>query len=189
LLRDDLLALFKDTNALLQREPDQERIQTRLVILSVEALQAVRQIRSHRLSDEERARVIALVHLLQAVPNRIRHLLLHRHLLPEVTEEFLGPPFQQIETEFSQLLESFREAFRTQEFQPDFPALDGALAKIDHTVEQIRDRRILDAHSLEAPLRMMDLVGRYHGVADGLQECAALIRGLRMQEYSGDYAL
>lgn len=189
LLRDDLLALFKDTNALLRREPDQERIQTRLVILSVEALQAVRQIRSHRLSDEERARVIALVHLLQAVPNRIQHLLSHRHHLPEVTEEFLGPPFQQIETEFSQLLEAFREAFRKQEFQRDFPALDGALAEIDHTVEQIRDRRILDAHSLEAPLRMLDLVGRYHGVADGLQECAALIRGLRMHEYSGDYAL
>jgi uncharacterized membrane protein YccC len=189
LLRDDLLALFKDTNALLRREPDPEKIQTRLVILSVEALQAVRQVRSHRLSDDERTRVIALVHLLQAVPNRIRHLLLHRHLLPEVTEEFLGPLFQQIETEFSQLLEAFREAFRKQEFQRDFPALDGALAEIDHTVELIRDRRILDALSLEAPLRMMDLVGRYHGVADGLQECATLIRGLRMQEYSGDYAL
>jgi uncharacterized membrane protein YccC len=189
LLRDDLLALFKDTNALLRREPDQERIQTRLVILSVEALQAVRQIRSHRLSDEERGKVIALVHLLQAVPNRIRHLLSHRHLLPEVTEEFLGPQFQQIETEFSQLLDAFREAFRKQEFQRDFPVLDGALAEIDHTVEQIRDRRILDAHSLEAPLRMMDLVARYHGVADGLQECAALIRGLRMHEYCGDYAL
>jgi hypothetical protein len=36
---------------------------------------------------------------------------------------------------------------------------------------------------------MLDLVGRYHGVADGLQECAGLIRGLRMHEYSGDYAL
>jgi uncharacterized membrane protein YccC len=189
LLRDDLLALFKDTNALLRREPDQERIQTRLVILSVEALQAVHQIRSHRFSDEERERVIALVHLFQAVPNRIRHLLSHRHLLPEVTEEFLGPPFQQIETEFSQMLDAFSEAFRKQEFQRDFPVLDGALAEIDHTVEQIRDRRILDALSLEAPLQMLDLVGRYHVVADGLQECAALIRGLRMHEYSGDYAL
>ena len=159
------------------------------MILSVEALQAVHQIRSYRFSDEERTRVIALVHLLQAVPNRIRHLLSRRHLLPEVTEEFLGPPFQQIETEFSQLLDAFREAFHEQEFQRDFPALDGALAKIDHTVEQIRDRRILDEHSLEAPLQMLDLVGRYHGIADGLQECAALIRGLRMHEYSGDYAL
>jgi p-hydroxybenzoic acid efflux pump subunit AaeB len=189
LLRDDLLALFKDTNALLRREPDQERIQTRLAILSVEALQAIRQIRSHRFSEQERTRVIALVNLLQAVPNRIRHLLSHRPLLPEVTEEFLGPPFQRIETEFSQMLEAFLEAFRKQDFQHDFPVLDGALAEIDQTVEQIRDRRILDDQSLEAPLRMMDLVGRYHGVADGLHECAGLIRGLRMQEYSGDYAL
>jgi uncharacterized membrane protein YccC len=189
LLRDDLLALFKDTNALLRREPDLERIQTRLAILSVEALQAIRQIRSHRFSDEERARLVALVHLLQAVPNRICHLLSHRPLLPEITEEFLGPPFKQIETEFSQMLEAFLEAFRKQEFQRDFPVLDGALAEIDHTVEQIRDRRILDEHSVEAPLRMLDLVGRYHVVADGLRECADLIRGLRMQEYSGDYAL
>jgi uncharacterized membrane protein YccC len=189
LLREDLLALFKDTNALLRREPDQERIQTRLVILSVETLQAVRQIRSHRLSDEERARVIALVHLMQAVPNRIRHLLSHRPLLPEVTEEFLGPPFQRIETEFSQSLEAFLEAFRKEDFQRDFPVLDGALAEIDHIVEEIRDRGILDEQSLEAPLRMLDLVGRYHGVADGLRECASLIRGLHMREYSGDYAL
>jgi uncharacterized membrane protein YccC len=189
LLRADLLALFKDTNALLRREPDQERIRTRLAIMSVEALQAIRQIRSHRFSDEERAKVIALVHIMQAVPNRICHLLAHRHLLPEVTEEFLGPPLQQIETEFSQMLEAFLEAFRKQEFQRDFPVLDGALAEIDHTVKRIRDSRILDEHSLEAPVQMMDLVGRYHGIADGLQECATLIRSLRMQEYSGDFAL
>jgi uncharacterized membrane protein YccC len=189
LLRDDLLALFKDTNALLRCDPDQERIQTRLAILSVEALQAIRQIRSSRFSEEERARVIALVHLLQAVPNRIRHLLSRRHLLPEVTEEFLRPRFQRMEAEFSQMLDAFLEAFRKQDFQRDFPVLDGALAEIDHTVEQIRDRGILDNHSLDAPLQMLDLVGRYHGIADGLHECAALIRRLRMQEYSGDFAL
>ena len=189
LLKDDLLALLKDTNALLRCEPDQERIQTRLAIMSVESLQAIRQIRSHRFSDEERARVVALLHMLQAVPNRIRHLLSHRHFLPEVTEEFLGPPFQRIETEFSQMLEAFLEAFRKEDFQRDFPVLDGALAEIDRTVQQIRDLRILDHHSLEAPVQMLDLVGRYHGVADGLHEMAVLIRGLRMQEYSGDYAL
>jgi p-hydroxybenzoic acid efflux pump subunit AaeB len=189
LLRDDLLALFKDTNALLRREPGQERIQTRLAILSVEALQAIRQIRSHRFPEDERTRVIALVHLMQAVPNRIRHLLSYRPLLPPITEEFLGPPFQRIEAEFSQMLEAFLEAFRKQDFQREFPVLNGALAEIDHTVAQIRDRRILDEQSLEVPLRMMDLVGRYHIVADGLHDCAALIRGLRMQEYSGDFAL
>ena len=189
LLRDDLLSLLRDTNAVLRCEPDQDRIQTRLAILSVEALQAINQIRSHRFSGAERARIIALIHLLQAVPNRIRHLLSHRHLLPEITEPLLGPPFQRIETEFGQLLEAFLEAVRKEDFQSEFPVLDGALAEIDHAVEEIRDSRILDEHSLDAPLRMMDLVGRYHGVADGLRECAVLIRGLRMHEYSGDYAL
>jgi uncharacterized membrane protein YccC len=189
LLRDDLLVLLKDTNALLRREPDQERIQTRLVIVSVEALQAIRQIRSHRLTQEERSRVIALVHILQALAGRIRHLLSHRHLLPEVTEEFLGPPFERIEQEFSQMFVAFVEAFRKGDFKREFPVLRGALAEIDQTVEQIRDRRILDEHSLEAPVRMLDLVGRYHGVGDGLEECACLIRDLHMQEYWGDYAL
>ena len=189
LLRDDLLALLKDTDALLRREPDQERIQTRLVIASVEALQATRQICSHRFTPEERSRVVALVQTLQALAARIRHLLSHRHLLPEVTEEFLGPPLARIEQEFSQMLAAFIEAFRKGDFKREFPVLRGALAEIDQTVEHIRDRRVLDEHSLEAPLRTLDLVGRYHGVADGLEECARLIRDLQMQEYWGDYAL
>jgi uncharacterized membrane protein YccC len=189
LLRDDLITLFKDNKSLLSRDPDQERIQTRLAILSVEALQAIRQIRGPRFSQEERNRVTVLVYLLQALSARLRHLLSHRHLLPEVTEEFLGPPFERIEFEFSQMLEAFLDTFRNGDFRREFPGLRGALAEIDQTVEQIRDRRILDGHSLEAPLRMLDLVGRYHGVADALEDCANLIRNLRMPEYWGDYAL
>jgi uncharacterized membrane protein YccC len=189
LLRSDLTTLFKDNKALLRRDPDQERVQTRLAILSVEALQSIRQIRSARFSQDERNRVTALVHTLQALSGRLRHLLAHRHLLPEVTEEFLGPPFERIEFEFSQMLDAFLETFRKGDFRCEFPVLSGAVAEIDQTVEQIRDRRILDEHSLEAPLRMLDLVGRYHGVADALEECANLIRNLRMTEYWGDYAL
>jgi uncharacterized membrane protein YccC len=189
LLRDDLITLFKDNKALIRRDPDQERIQTQLAILSVEALQAIRQIRSPRFSQEERNRVTALVQILQALSARLSHLLSHRHLLPEITEEFLGPPFERIEFEFSQMLDAFLETFRTGDFRHELPGLRGALAEIDQTVEQIRDRRILDEQSLEAPLRMLDLVGRYHGVADALEECASLIRNLRMPEYWGDYAL
>lgn len=189
LLRDDLITLFKDNKALLSRDPDRERIQTRLAILSVEALQAIRQIRGPRFSLEERNRVTALVHILQALSARLSHLLSHRHLLPDVTEEFLGPPFERIEFEFSQMLDAFLETFRKGDFHRELPGLRGALAEIDQTVQQIRDRRILDEHSLETPLRMLDLVGRYHGVADALEDCANLIRNLRMPEYWGDYAL
>jgi uncharacterized membrane protein YccC len=189
LLRDDLITLFKDNKALIRRDPDQERIQTQLAILSVEALQTIRQIRSPRFSREERNRVTALVQILQALSARLSHLLAHRHLLPEITEEFLGPRFERIEFEFSQMLDAFLVIFRTGDFRRELPSLRGALAEIDQTVEQIRDRRILDEQSLESPLRMLDLVGRYHGVADALEDCASLIRNLRMQEYWGDYAL
>src|SRR5258708_13027004 len=102
-----ILLLFKDNKALLRRDPDQERIQTRLAILSVEALQAIRQIRGPRFSQEERNRVTVLVYILQALSARLRHLLSHRHLLPEATEEFLGPPFERIEFEFITLLHAF----------------------------------------------------------------------------------
>jgi uncharacterized membrane protein YccC len=189
LLRDDLITLFKDNKALIRRDPDPERIQTQLAILSVEALQTIRQIRSPRFSREERNRVTALVQIVQALSARLSHLLAHRHLLPEITEEFLGPRFERIEFEFSQMLDAFLVTFRTGDFRHELPSLRGALAEIDQTVEQIRDRRILDEQSLEAPLRMLDLVGRYHGVADALEECASLIRNLRMPEYWGDYAL
>src|SRR5260370_17033830 len=134
LLRDDLVTLFKDNKSLLSRDPGQERIQTRLAILSVEALQAIRQIRGPRFSKEERNRVTALVYILQALSARLRHLLSHRHLLPEVTEEFLGPPFERIEFEFSQMLDAFLETFRTADFRPQFPGLPAPLSQIAQTL-------------------------------------------------------
>jgi hypothetical protein len=39
------------------------------------------------------------------------------------------------------------------------------------------------------PLRILDLVGRYHAIADNLEECSRLIRQLRIERYWGDYAL
>jgi hypothetical protein len=116
-------------------------------------------------------------------------LLSHRHLLPELVEPFLGPLFQRLEFDFGHMLDAFIECFRQDDFGRELPTVRGALAEVDDKLREIRDRGVLDSQTAEAPLRMLDLVGRYHGVADALEECSRLIRGLHMQEYRGDYAL
>jgi hypothetical protein len=41
----------------------------------------------------------------------------------------------------------------------------------------------------EASLRVLDLVDRYHAIADALEECGEFIRSLQIQQYWGDYGL
>jgi hypothetical protein len=42
---------------------------------------------------------------------------------------------------------------------------------------------------MQMALTLLDLVGRYHLLADNLEDCSRLIRGLRIERYRGDYAL
>jgi hypothetical protein len=39
------------------------------------------------------------------------------------------------------------------------------------------------------PLRVLDLVERYHATGEALEECGRLVRTLEIQRYGGDYAL
>jgi hypothetical protein len=43
--------------------------------------------------------------------------------------------------------------------------------------------------TFEAPLRVLDLVERYHATADALDECGRLLCTLQLQRYRGDYGL
>jgi hypothetical protein len=60
---------------------------------------------------------------------------------------------------------------------------------MDHAVQQIRDRNMLTDLTLEASLRVLDLVDRYHATADALDECGRLLCTLQIQRYWGDYDL
>jgi hypothetical protein len=60
---------------------------------------------------------------------------------------------------------------------------------MDETVQETRQSGLLNVHKVTEPLRMLDLVGRYHAIADDLDECSQLIRQLRIDRYWGDYAL
>jgi hypothetical protein len=62
-----LLAFFAQTEALLNGDSHREKVQLQLAILSLEALQAARQIRIAGCSEEERAKLGALIRALQAL--------------------------------------------------------------------------------------------------------------------------
>jgi hypothetical protein len=189
LFRDDLLAILSQIKALLGGDAHREKIQTLLAILPVEAFQAARQIRMSGCSDNERARLRALVRALQALVTRTTELVYRRHLLPEITAPILQPQFERMEIEFGQILDVLAECFRQGDCRCEFPSLGGALVAIDEAVEKIAVSRILLNQSLEASVRTLDLVDRYNATGEALEECGRLARTLEIQRYWGDYAL
>ena len=188
-LRDNLLTLFAQIKALLSGDPHRAKIQTQLAILPVEALQAARQIRIAGCGEEERAKLVALVRALQTLITQISQLLSRRDRLPEITEQILNPQFERLEIEFKQMLDAFAECFRQGDCGCQLPTVRGALTEMDDALQQIRDRNMLAGLTFEAPLRVLDLVERYHATADALDECGRLLCTLQLQRYRGDYGL
>jgi uncharacterized membrane protein YccC len=188
-LRDNLLALLAQIKALLTGDPHQEKIRTRLAVLPVEALQAAAQIRIAGFLEEEKARVAALVRELQKLVTRMTQLVSSRNTLPEIVEPMLKPQFERLEIEFTQMVDAFAEFSHEGDSGRQLPSTGGALAEMDHAVEQIRDQRLLANQTFEVPLRMLELVDRYHATADALDECGRLLRSLQIERYAGDHAL
>jgi len=188
-LKDNLLTLFAQIKALLGADPHREKIQTQLAILPVEALQAARQIRIAGCSEEERAKLVALIRALQTLITRISQLLSRRDRLSEITEQILKPQSERLEIQFKQRLDVFVECFRQGDCRRQLPSMRGALTEMDDAIQQIRDRDMLASLALEAPLRVLDLVDRYHATADALDECSGLLCTLQIQGYWGDYGL
>jgi hypothetical protein len=132
---------------------------------------------------------VALVRALQTLITRISQLLSRRDRLPEITEQILKPQSERLEIQFKQMLDVFAECFRQGDCRLQLPSIRGALTEMDDAIQQIRDRDMLAGLALEAPLRVLDLVDRYHATADALDECSRLLCTLQMQGYWGDYAL
>jgi hypothetical protein len=109
--------------------------------------------------------------------------------LPEIAEQVLKLQFERLEIEFKQMLDAFAECFRQGDCRLQLPTVRGALTEMDHAIQLIRDRNLLAGLSFEAPLRVLDLVDRYHASADALDECSRLLRTLEVQRYWGDYGL
>jgi uncharacterized membrane protein YccC len=189
LLRDNLLALFAQIKALLNGDPHREKIQLQLAILSLDALQAARQIRIAGCSEEERAKLVALIRALQTLITPISRLLSRRDRLPEITEQMLKLQSLRLEIKFNQMLDTFAECFRQGNCRLQLPTLHGALAAMDNGIQQMRDRDMLAGLPFDARLRVLDLVEHYHATADALEECGRLLCTLKIERYWGDYGL
>jgi uncharacterized membrane protein YccC len=191
-LRDNLLAVFTQIKALLNGDPHREKIQTQLAVLPLEARQAARQIRVAGCSEEERAKLVALVRALQTLITRISHLLSRRDSLPEITDQIqqiLKLQSERLEMEFKRMLDALAECFRQGDCRFQLPTVRVALSEMDNAIQQIRDSKMLADLPLEAPLRVLELVEHYHATGEALEECGRLVRTLEIQRYWGDYAL
>jgi hypothetical protein len=94
-----------------------------------------------------------------------------------------------LELEFDQMLSAFAECLRKGDCDRALPSFIGALKRMDHAAEQVRDRALLADQTLEGSLHVFDLADRYHAIGDSLSECGCLLRTLRIHRYWGDYFL
>jgi Fusaric acid resistance protein family len=188
-MRDNLLALFAHIKGLLNGDPHREKIQTQVAILPVEALQASRQIRIAGCSEQEKARLGALIRALQTLVTRTTVLVSRRHILPEIAQAILRPRFERLEVEFKQMLDAFAECLRQGDCRRELPSLRRALGEMDGTSESILRSEILKGQQLEAPVRVLELVDHYHATGEALEECRRLISTLKIDRYWGHCGL
>lgn len=189
ILRDTLIVLLAKIRALLAAGPGSEKIMAELTDLPVEALAMVRQIQLAGCSQEEKARLSAVVRSLQRFISRLGQIVSRRGLMPEIAQEILKPRLLSLETEFVQVIDGFATCFREGNCRREFPTVQGALMELDDSVQQIRDRDLLGHLPPEASLRFLGIVDRYHAAAEALEECGRLVGGLRVERYWGDYML
>ena len=198
-LRHSLLALCTQMKALLSGHFQREKILNRLAKLMAEALAAAPQIRIAGCSENERLKLVALIHTLEISVRRISQLGSRRpvlgspgeggNLLPEVAEQIMKPQFEHLEVEIMRMLDAFAECFLEGDCSREFPTVDRALTEMDHAFQQMRDRNLLGNLPTDASLRVLDLVDRYHASADALEQCGEMVHALRIERYWGDYAL
>jgi hypothetical protein len=188
-MRDNLIALFADIKGLLNGDRHQEKIQTQLAVLPVEALHASRQIRIAGCTEQEKARLGALVRALQTLMTRTTVLVSRRHILPEITQAILRLRCERVEGEFKQTLDAFAECLRQGDCRRDLPSLCSTLSEMEGAPESICQSEILDDRQREAPVRVVELVDHYRATGEALEECRRLISTLKIHRYWGHCGL
>ena len=189
-MRDNLLAVFGEIRALLNRGRHQEKIQNQLAILPAEALKASRQIRIAGCTPQEKARLGAFVRALQTLVTRSTVLVSGRQTLPESGQAVLRPRFEWLEAEFQKMLDAFAECFRRGDCRREIPSLNGALSEIEDPTESIPESESPKGPETTASsIRVFELADRYHATAEALEECRRLIGTLKIHRYWGHCGL
>jgi hypothetical protein len=188
-MRDNLLAVFREIKALLNRDRHQEKIQNQLAILPAEALRASRQIRIAGCTPQEKARLGAFVRAPQTLVTRSTVLVSGRQSLPEIAPAVLRPRFERLEAEFQQMLDAFAECFRRGDCRREIPSLNGALSEIEEPIESIPESAIVNGPETAASMRVFELADHYHATAEAFGECRRLIGTLKIHRYWGHCGL
>jgi len=189
LLRDDLVEFFGQLKALSNPELETEKIQTRLALLPIEALQAAKRIQLPGFTGEQQRQFELLIRALSGLAARRTAFARVRSELPPKLETLVHSELERLEIEFGQMTDAFADCFRKGDCRREFPTIRGALDGLRQRTDQIRREGILATESLDAPVRLLEIVSRYQRIGETLEECASLIRSLSIHRYWGDYAL
>src|ERR1700730_16437897 len=189
LLRDDLVDFFGQLKALSNPKLPMKKIQTRLAILPIEALQAAKGIRLPGFTGEEQRRFELLIRALSGLAARKTALATSGFELPAKLEALVHPELEQLEIEFGQMTDAFADCFRKGDCRREFPTVRGALDGLRLRSDRIRGERVLATESLDAPIELLEVISRCERTAETLEECARLIKSLSIHRYWGDYAL
>jgi p-hydroxybenzoic acid efflux pump subunit AaeB len=189
LLRDDLIEFFGQLKAVANPKLSTKKVQTRLALLPIEALQAANRIRLPGFTQEQQRKFALLIRSLSGLATRRTALSRSRRELPAKLEGLVHSELDQLEIEFSQTTDAFADCFRKGDCRREFPTVSGALDGLRRRTDQIRQERLLATESLDAPIQLLEVVSRCQYFGEELEECAGLIKSLSIHRYWGDYAL
>ncbi len=189
LLRDDLVEFFGQLKAFSNRELPKKKIQTRLALLPIEALQASKRIPLLIFTKEEQRQFELLIRELSSLAPQLTALTRRRIDLPAKLDALVHSELEQLEIEFGQITDAFADSFRKGDCRREFPSVQGALEGLRQRAEQVRREGILASESVDAPIKLLEIVSRCHRIGNTLEQCANLIKSLSIHRYWGDYVL
>jgi len=166
-----------------------KKIQTRLALLPIEALQAAKKIRLPGFTGEQLRQFELLIRALSGLAARQTAFVRRRSELPPKLEALVHSEFEQLEIEFGQMTDAFADCFRKGDCRREFPTIHGALDGLRQRADQIRREGVLATESLDAPVQLLEIISRCQRIGEALEECASLIKSLTIDRYWGDYAL
>ena len=189
LLRDDLVEFFGQLKAFSNRKLPIKKIQTRLALLPIEALQATKIIPLLGFTGEQQRQFELLIRALSSLAAQRTALARRRFELPAKLDALVHSELELLEIEFDQMTDAFADCFRKGDCRREFPTVRGALEGLRQRAEQVRRERILASESLDAPIELLEVISRCQRIGDTLEECVGLIKSLSIHRYWGDYAL
>jgi uncharacterized membrane protein YccC len=189
LLRDDLVEFFRQLKALSNPKQPMKKIQTRLALLPIDALQVSKLIRLQGFTAEQQRQFELLLRALAGLASRRTALLRRWHELPANLESLLHSELDRFEIEFGLAADAFADCFRKGDSRRELPQVHGALDSLRKKAEKIRREGVLAAEPLDAPVQLLEVVSRCCRIGDSLDECATLVKTLSIDRYWGDYAL